>query len=81
MSEQKKGVSVTELPRKVIARHCPGCGFVESQLGAELMSYNFSCPRCDDFKVSDFMPLYNGDNGTIDLEPKIRTLTIVGKFE
>ena len=36
-------------------RSCPGCEFVISQLGFELSAHDYLCPRCEVYKISEFV--------------------------
>lgn len=48
---------VVRIAPAVTHRCCPACGYVISQLQADLARINFRCPRCDQKAISDFQPM------------------------
>jgi endogenous inhibitor of DNA gyrase (YacG/DUF329 family) len=47
---------VVVLPRGIIRRKCPGCGYLTGQVCIEFARFNINCPRCEKYKLNDFIP-------------------------
>ena len=49
-------MQVVRLPPVVEFRMCPGCRFVQSQRAIVRLRFDFPCPRCEEYKLSQFVP-------------------------
>lgn len=45
---------MTQIKRRVIERYCPCCGYIVSQSEIERLRCDIQCPRCEQYKFSDF---------------------------
>jgi len=54
-------------PKKIVLyRECPGCSYRVAQVAVDLMRVDLPCPRCDDYMMSQFEPIY-GDQDAQEL--------------
>lgn len=49
-------MNVTELPKGIDRRKCPGCGYLIAQTLVDAARFDFPCPRCGKHKLADFVP-------------------------
>lgn len=45
--------------RKIEFRKCPGCGYAIHQELIDASRFNYKCPRCDLYHLSQFEPVTN----------------------
>lgn len=54
--------NVIQLPRAVVYRKCPGCGYTVPQETVEALRVDVECSRCGQYKQSDFVPIKLSNN-------------------
>lgn len=55
---------------KVDSRYCPSCGFEVQQKLIEFSRFNYECPRCDTYRLSDFVIGFTSENVLTVIENK-----------
>lgn len=47
------------IPAAVTHRICPSskCGYLMPQMMVDMARFNFKCPKCKDYNLSDFQPV------------------------
>ena len=50
-------------PRQKTYRACPGCGHEMSQDVIESALSDYACPFCEEYRLSEFVPLKSVDSG------------------
>lgn len=48
--------TIPQLPRRVMTRKCPGCGYRLAQELIEHARFNQACTRCGEHTIAEFRP-------------------------
>jgi hypothetical protein len=44
-------------------KKCPGCHYMLTQMQIDQSRFDYLCPRCEDYKISEFVPVMEKRNG------------------